>query len=1005
MHRRMRRLARAAAAGAVALSVALEICLVNPSPYVARAVALASLLAGIACSDSPTRTSSGAPARLDVVAGNAQLGTVGAELPNPLVVKVVDDEGRPVRNQLINFRVTAGGGSVFAGSALTTGEGIAQERWTLGTTTVGEQRVEARAVDGSTGTALVFASFTATAAAGPVVALEVLAGREQSALAGSTLEIAPSVRARDQYGNPVAAATVTFAVQSGGGSIAAGTAATNESGVATAGLWTLGSESGTQSLNVTSGASAPVAITAVARSRTPAQLTVHAGDNQIGTAGAPVGVPPEVLVRNAHGDPLPGVTVTFAAAPGSGSVTGGSVTTGPLGRAAVGAWVLGSAVGEQTLNATAGDLTIVMNAVANADTPARIAVTSAPPASAEVGSTAAVSIRVVDRFDNPVSGITTAFEVTAGGGSVLVNAGPTSSEGTASAAWTLGTRSGPNALRIGAGAALSVTVETEALPGPPARILKLAGDGQTATVGTAVAMPPAIVVEDRFANPIPGAPITFSVGAGSGSVAAGGVTGGDGIATVTQWILGTVAGPNTLTAATSGLAAVTFSATGMAGPAVSLIKSAGDGQAAAPGTAVKVRPTIVARDAHDNPVPNVAVTFTPTSGHGSVTLSTAMTDESGTASVGSWILGTEGTPQELTASAAGVPPVIFSATSRARVPFRIAPHPSNPGSVTIGDRIRPAVVVLDELDDPVEGVAVTFSTSGHGNSVVGPAAVSDLNGVATVGEWRVGTCLLTATLTASASGVAPLDMTVPVSHDVAGSMSVQFEPSVNLNYSVDGGYLGTFSVKVYKACGPPLEPLPNVAVTLTVTSGVSFLSAQYPAQATGTTIVLRTNDYGVSGFASWHAGKTPGTTIVTMSAPGPGGTPVTSSFSRMIYHGNPARLVKIAGDDQVGPAGSTLPIAPVLRVEDAYGNPAPSYIRTGLGSGGLPGDPVTIRFTGLTAGTGTVDLVPNTNGIVTAPLWTLGPLVGFQSLLAHDVALLSRSATFTATATVPTPPD
>ncbi|HEX5872676.1 MAG TPA: Ig-like domain-containing protein, partial [Longimicrobium sp.] len=67
-----------------------------------------------------------APASMDIVSGNDQQATVGQELPQPLVVKVVDEQGRPVRNQLVNFRVTAGGGSVFAGSALTNRDGIAQ---------------------------------------------------------------------------------------------------------------------------------------------------------------------------------------------------------------------------------------------------------------------------------------------------------------------------------------------------------------------------------------------------------------------------------------------------------------------------------------------------------------------------------------------------------------------------------------------------------------------------------------------------------------------------------------------------------------------------------------------------------------------------------------------------------------------------------------------------------------------------------------------------------------
>src|SRR5690606_25560734 len=78
-----------------------------------------------------------------------------------LVVRVTDGEGQPIGNQIVNFRVTAGGGSAFGGTALTNGEGLAQERWTLGA--AGEtQTLEARAVDAASGEKQVFATFSAT---------------------------------------------------------------------------------------------------------------------------------------------------------------------------------------------------------------------------------------------------------------------------------------------------------------------------------------------------------------------------------------------------------------------------------------------------------------------------------------------------------------------------------------------------------------------------------------------------------------------------------------------------------------------------------------------------------------------------------------------------------------------------------------------------------------------------------------------------------------------------
>ena len=108
--------------------------------------------------DSSTGLKVGPPAALLIVSGQAKTAVVGTELPQPLQVRVVDAEGNPVPGQIVNFRVTSGGGTVFAGASITSENGEARERWTLGTSTSQLQRLEARAIDPNTGDALVFGS-------------------------------------------------------------------------------------------------------------------------------------------------------------------------------------------------------------------------------------------------------------------------------------------------------------------------------------------------------------------------------------------------------------------------------------------------------------------------------------------------------------------------------------------------------------------------------------------------------------------------------------------------------------------------------------------------------------------------------------------------------------------------------------------------------------------------------------------------------------------------------
>lgn len=210
---------------------------------------VAALLLGSCGGDDPVVP--GVPVAMQIVHGEGQHGTVGQELPEALVVLVTDDNDVPVPGQLVNFRVTAGGGSVFAGAAITNDSGLAQERWTLGTSTAAAQTLEARAVDAGTGAPIVFATFTAIPDAGPPATMTRVGADSGSAVAGQPVDVPPAVELRDQYGNVVPGRSVAFAVTSGGGTIAGSPATSNASGVAAATTWTLGAALGPNTATAT----------------------------------------------------------------------------------------------------------------------------------------------------------------------------------------------------------------------------------------------------------------------------------------------------------------------------------------------------------------------------------------------------------------------------------------------------------------------------------------------------------------------------------------------------------------------------------------------------------------------------------------------------------------------------------------------------------------------------------------------------------------------------------
>jgi hypothetical protein len=123
----------------------------------------AALLVALGACENPAENEEPPPISFIIVSGDGQTGAVGAELPDVLVVRVTKQIGRAtvgVPLHLVNFRVVTGGGSVFAGSALTDLQGYARDYWTLGPDE-GENVLEVRSVNPSTGEKRVFARFTA----------------------------------------------------------------------------------------------------------------------------------------------------------------------------------------------------------------------------------------------------------------------------------------------------------------------------------------------------------------------------------------------------------------------------------------------------------------------------------------------------------------------------------------------------------------------------------------------------------------------------------------------------------------------------------------------------------------------------------------------------------------------------------------------------------------------------------------------------------------------------
>ncbi len=503
----------------------------------------------------------------------------------------------------------------------------------------------------------------------------------------------------------------------------------------------------------------------------PLVVAIFAGGSQTATVGQAVATVPAVRATRG-GNAAAGVAVVFSVSSGGGSITAASATTDATGVARVGSWILGTTTGTQTVTAQIAGATgspLTFSATANAGNAATATKQSTDGQSGAAGVAVGTrpAVRVVDQYANPVSGATVNFAVVVGSGTISGGTQVTGTDGIATVgSWTLGQTAGANSLTAtvqGTGVAGSpLTFTATAIAGAASTAAKQAGDAQSATVGTAVTVRPAVRVTDQFGNAVSAASVTFAVSAGGGTVSSATVaTDATGVATVGSWTLGTVAGAHALSATVAGVTGspLSFTATATAGAASVVTKLAGDAINSAVGAAVTVRPTIKVADAFGNAVAGVAVTFAVAGGTGVVTGAQQTTGADGSATVGSWTLGQLAGTNVLQATATGGAlsgnPASFTATGIAGPATALVKQAGDLQTVVAGSAlpIAPSVRLTDQFGNSILNQSVTFAIVSGGGTTTGASPVTGANGVATIGGWTLGAAPGANTLSATAGAL------------------------------------------------------------------------------------------------------------------------------------------------------------------------------------------------------------------------------------------------------------
>jgi adhesin/invasin len=624
--------------------------------------------------DSVSATFTPLATQLLAFAGGGQIDTVGQLLGLPLEVLARAADGLGVGGVPVHFRALSGGGSVTDSVVVTDGAGHARTTVTLGVLP-GGQTFEA-AVPGLSGSPV---SFGVVALAGPPVQLLAVAGLGQLATVATALLTRPAVLLKDAGGNPVAGASVTFAVSGGGGSLTGGTQLTNAAGVATVGSWTLGTIAGPNTLTASAPGVTPVVFTATGLAGAAATIVKVAGDLQSAIVNTIVPIVPQVRIVDQFGNPVAGRTVNAAIASGGGSVVSSAPVSDTAGIASVGGWRLGTLVGANAVTVSGTGLAgspITFSATGLVDVASQLVAFAGDGQSALIGSAVSINpaARVSDQYGNAVAGIPVTFSVSLGGGSVGTPAVVTTdTAGIArSPTWTLGLIAGLNTLGATATGLPAVTFGAQGIASTASSIALNGGDLQTGTVGISLATPYAVVVKDLAGLPVAGVPVSWAVPPNSGTIApAQSTTNINGIATAIR-TLGTVAGTQTATASVGGLSGspVTFSATALAGAATRLVKQSLDPQTGTVATAVAA-PVVKVTDQFGNGVGGVIVSFGATGG-GVLGATTNTSDAAGLASAGSWTLDSLVGTNTVTVTAGALAAKTFTANSVAGPPDRLA---------------------------------------------------------------------------------------------------------------------------------------------------------------------------------------------------------------------------------------------------------------------------------------------------------------------------------------------
>ena len=565
----------------------------------------------------------------------------------------------------------------------------------------------------------------------------------------------------------------------------------------------------------------------------PVALTSDDPVLQSGYAGRTAGDSIVVQVTSDDGSPVPGVDVSFSS-DGSGSLSHTVRSTDAEGQARV-AWTLGTTPRLETLTARVDGIEPVHFQVdVGADAATSVVhVVSGGDQEAEAGEALPdpIVVQIRDAYENPVSelGVQWIFPSGEGAAPELFDAGQmagtattvTDASGTTAVRWRLGTEAGDQEVAIllmlpdsetgtGASARRSGKIRTRSRAGVPRKI-RVNPTEVSMKTGESVAL--SASVTDRYGNAVDTATVTWRSEQTQ-------------IATVdTQGrVSGRSAGTTQIRATSNGYSAIA-SATVTETAAAQLKIHSGHDQSGAVGSGLPEALVIQSLRTDGTPIQGTSLTWTVSSGSGSLQGTTFTTDHNGAARA-AWVLGTEPGTHSVTVSD-GANSVRFTASASPGPVAALVLRPE-PATVDEGDKLAFQAVARDAFGNSTTWQSIAWASN--------DATVASVDGFGLVSGKRGGMAQIEAT----ADGVrmaAPVEVKA-IAPPPAPSILIM-TPSTG---PTTGGTAVALSGSNFQA-GAAVRFGGTSAVGVSVQSA-GVITASAPAGPVGTVDVIVTNPDG-----------------------------------------------------------------------------------------------------------------------------------------------------------------